>query len=82
MTKRSDFREDYEFSYDAPDDDATLAEKLAYQRKLEARRLKAEKPSDLPEVFDERRWWCIPGAVSPEYQQQQIKKQMKRYERR
>jgi hypothetical protein len=84
MTNRkSDFREDREFSYDCPDDDATLQEKLAYQRHLQKRVEQAELPSSLPWISpSETRWWRIPGAMPPEYQRQQIQKQMKRYERR
>ena len=78
------FREDRNWhTTDAPDDSATLREKLEWQRKLEAQRQKAEKPSDLPEVdFDETRWWCIPGAISPEYQRQQMKRQIQRLQRK
>jgi hypothetical protein len=77
--RKSDFREDREMNFDAPGDDATLREKLEWQRQLEAQRLNAEKPSDIPDVaFDERRWWMIPFCPSPEQLQHQSKRYLKR----
>jgi hypothetical protein len=79
----SDFVEDRMFNYDAPSDESPLREKLEWQRKLEARRMNAELPSDIPHVdFDEKRWWCIPGAISPEQEAQMMQTSIERMRKR
>ena len=81
---KSDFREDREFSYDPPSDDATLAERLEYQRHLRRRWDACEKPGDCLDIpmEDPDKWWTHPTNPSSEQIQQQIKRQMKRYEQR
>ena len=71
----SDFRID-RYNNTAPDFDDPFEVKLAWQRKLEAQRMNAELPSDLPHMdMNETRWWCVPIHPCPE----QIKRQLKRY---
>ena len=84
MAKRkSDFVEDRQFNA-VPDIHAPLEEKLRYQRKLRAAWEACERPSDCLDIpmEDPDKWWTHPTNPSPEQIQQQIKRQMKRYEQR
>jgi hypothetical protein len=93
MAKRSSgetFRQDRDWSrasdlYDPPGPEGSMKEKIEYQRRL---RQAWESMNDLPPsaILDfpmpDGRWYTHPYAPSPEYQRQQLKKQMARYERR
>jgi hypothetical protein len=75
----SDFMSDRLDDFDAPSDESPLREKLEWQRKLEAQRLNAELPSDLPHVdINETRWWRIPFCPSPEQLAHQNRRYLKR----
>jgi hypothetical protein len=79
----SDFMSDRNDNYDAQGDDATLKEKRDWQRALMKRVEAAELPSNLPWISpNEQRWWCLVGGQPPEYQRQQIQRQMKRLSRK
>ena len=74
------FRSDREWHYEVPDNSATLAEKLAYQRKLRAAWENADNPFDVMDIpLEDERWWTHPTNPSPEQIQQQIKRRMRRY---
>jgi hypothetical protein len=78
----SDFRDDYYWSYDAPDDDATLAEKLAYQRKLREFWESCEIPSRLPYARANANWWELPYAIdSAAIARQQLRRLKRQNER-
>jgi hypothetical protein len=74
------FKDDRAWHYDVPDDDATLAEKIAHQRKLRKRWESISKPSDMLAIprEDPERWWTHPEGVSPELARAQLERQMKR----
>jgi hypothetical protein len=80
--RKSDFREDREFSYDCPDDDATLAEKLEYQRRLRKFWESCELPSALPFASPNAPWYCHPYEISPEQQREFQQRQRQRYLKR
>jgi hypothetical protein len=82
MNRKSDFREDREFSYDPPDDDATLAEKLEYQRKLREFWESCEIPSRLPFAAEGAPWFHFPYNPSPEQLAYQQKRYLKRINER
>ena len=81
------FREDRDFNFDAPGNDATTREKLEHQRKpRKACEFNHERPFDSPwtNPFDPR-WWCQVEGISPEqeeYQRRQYEERaMKRFKR-
>jgi hypothetical protein len=81
-TDETSFKADREFSYDCPDDDATLAEKIEYQRKLRHYCENCQPPSRQPFISpNENRWWAHPEGRSPQQIQYELKREMKRYER-
>jgi hypothetical protein len=82
--RKSDFREDYEWAFDCPDDDATMHEKIQYQRRLRAAWDAAA--NNFTAVLDiplprEGQWWTNPEGIPPHVQAERIKRQLRRYER-
>jgi hypothetical protein len=79
--RKSDFREDREFSYDPPDDDAPMEAKMFFQRKL---REFIESPNCGPHNYPwvstsmEYKWWLDAYGLPPQYYQQQQERYLKR----
>lgn len=81
--RKSDFREDRDWSYDPPPlDDALLSEKLRFQRRLRERCKSAELPSDYPwSDPSDLRWWTSPTGISPEEEDRRRKEYEARQEK-